>query len=329
MLTAGLAASITVIFSWMPQDNVIWISENAPLIQPYPKSGNNAHFGLYSPFVDRLQFSNLLGLSALATFFLVSSKKAHKSLFLILIPISYCTLILGGRGGQISLFIGGALYLTILLFKFVLPLMTKKMSLGGARFLLITIILVGLITIPVVMLKYNKSLNARYDQMRWELETFQNGTYKQYDYEHFTSVRRIISWQHLGSIFKENPLIGVGTGDVKSALKKKYEEDQYIFPVNTHSQYLYLLAGWGILGFSVFFISWAYWLWKIKEHKHKFVLTYGIVFSVFTLVSMATDAIFIKQVDLMAFITLIAYIGLFPNETIASEHNHSDEKLEV
>ncbi len=305
---AGLASIITILLNYTPLDFTLWVSENVPMIHAYPKSGGDAHFGLYSPFADRLQFSNMIGLAGITTTFLVVTKRFKPILLLNLLPIIFCSIILGGRGGQLSLLVGLIVYFAIILYRNSFPKLSKKMGKVASSVTLVCFFLFISLGVPFATFKSSESIQQRYRQLTWELETFYNGTYVNHEYVYFTSVRRIISWQHLAELFQENPILGVGTGDVKTELHKKYAQDKYVFPVNIHSQYLFWLAGWGIIGFLSFIIAWFFWLKSLFKFKNYEVAIFALVFSVFTLVSMGTDAIFIKQMDMMAFTVFMAVL---------------------
>lgn len=305
---ASAAALFTIVLSFLPEHEVISLSGKISFLQTYPITNHRFAFGMYSPFIDRLQFSNLLGIAVITLVYLILNKKLKIGFVFLFVPLIYCSLILGGRGGQIALFAGIFIYILRILYVHFFRKMSKKWSefkshiiLLGSTFLLFVIITVGLFNV-------NQQLKLRYNQMIWELSTFEDGTYEQFDYIHFTSVRRVVSWTHLWQIFTENPILGVGTGDVIDELQKKYNTDKYIFPVNIHSQYLYILAGWGLVGFIVFFGSWGYWLFSFRNNGYLF--DFALVFTSFSLVSMLSDGILIKQIDLMAFIVFIVLIGI-------------------
>ncbi len=64
---------------------------------------------------------------------------------------------------------------------------------------------------------------------------------------------RILSWNAAINVIKENPIIGVGTGDIKPELFKKYKELDYQknlkIKMNVHNQFLETWLGQGIIGF--------------------------------------------------------------------------------
>ncbi|MHC1706081.1 MAG: O-antigen ligase family protein [Bacteroidales bacterium] len=66
---------------------------------------------------------------------------------------------------------------------------------------------------------------------------------------------RILIWKSSLEIVKENPALGVGTGDVKDALLQKYEENHITAAItkrlNAHNQYLQTCIALGLIGLLV------------------------------------------------------------------------------
>ncbi|WP_431157039.1 O-antigen ligase family protein [Winogradskyella poriferorum] len=66
---------------------------------------------------------------------------------------------------------------------------------------------------------------------------------------------RMYKWQTALSIFKENPIFGIGNGDIKVEMDKKYallDQDEFdLFGYNAHNQYLDALATKGVFGLMV------------------------------------------------------------------------------
>ncbi|HKK10804.1 MAG TPA: O-antigen ligase family protein [Bacteroidales bacterium] len=89
----------------------------------------------------------------------------------------------------------------------------------------------------------------------------------------FDSVtKRLEAYQAMISIFKENPLIGAGNGDIKQAyaeyFNKKFENAEKMSLVGGHNQYLKVLATFGILGFT-WFLAAFFGSWFIQSgHRH-------------------------------------------------------------
>ncbi|MGQ9847171.1 MAG: O-antigen ligase family protein, partial [Bacteroidales bacterium] len=67
---------------------------------------------------------------------------------------------------------------------------------------------------------------------------------------------RWLIWQAGLAVVKENPILGVGTGDVKDALIDEYAKRQMLGAIekklNAHNQFLETAVGQGIIGILVF-----------------------------------------------------------------------------
>ena len=98
-------------------------------------------------------------------------------------------------------------------------------------------------------------------------------------------LERLEYWKTALEIIKENPIIGVGTGDVNDQFLSKYDELKSPLTeerrLRAHNSYLTETITFGILGL-VFFISWLlYFLYQ----QFKFQQLFGVVFM---LVAIAT-----------------------------------------
>lgn len=63
-------------------------------------------------------------------------------------------------------------------------------------------------------------------------------------------------------VFKEHPIIGVGMGNVRIINKQLLGDDCYL-----HNNFAELLADGGVIGFSSFYILYAYPIWRIIRKK--------------------------------------------------------------
>lgn len=112
--------------------------------------------------------------------------------------------------------------------------------------------------IPNVNYQNLLSVKARVQQIFWELHTYRNsgnptGHSVTMRYEYLKTGLRI---------YKDHPLIGVGTGDVNQAFLKKYEETQSPIALNwrlrAHNQFLTFAVTFGTIGLIWFLISIVY-----------------------------------------------------------------------
>lgn len=88
---------------------------------------------------------------------------------------------------------------------------------------------------------------------------------------------RMYNWESAYSIFKENPIFGVGNGDVSNKLNEKYqalEQHKYdLTDLNSHNQYLNALASKGILGFAsiLLFLGLSFFM-AVKTNNKLFII---------------------------------------------------------
>lgn len=308
-ITTSIAGLITIFFSFLDESSVINISETIPFLKSYTTHVNRVSFGLYSPFLERIQFSNMLGLSVVSGIYLYIKNFKYKKLILLgILILIYTSILLGGRGGQLALLGVMFVFAFMLIYNYWAPKWIDKFGKPVVLSVIISGLVIMFLAGPILLFKYNNNISQRYGQMMWELKTFYNSKERNVEYIDFTSVRRLVSWKNTWEIIKENPILGVGTGDYKSEIQKIYDEDGYVFPENAHSQYLYIWAMLGIVGLSVFIGVIVYWLNYLKMCSKEFM--FGIAFITFYGISMIPDAVLIKQIDSMAFCMFFCLIGI-------------------
>ena len=322
----AFACLVTIIFYLIPEVHLIKLINNIPLLQEYPMNKDRIAFGLYSPFIDRLQFSNLIAVASISSCYLffvptlspVASGQAGQVnkiriyiLFLFLALIITSSL-LGGRGGQLGLLTGLMVFFLCLIYNYLQPKLMKRFGKFFTSSLLMLIIIFFVVSIPYCAYKFIPPINKRYNQLLWELEVSKNLKKDDARIRDFTSVRRIVSWKNTWQLIKQNPVLGVGTGDYIYELSKIYEKDQYDLPVNSHSQYLYIWASIGIWGLIIFLFVIFYWLYSLKNAQIIFI--YGLSFISFYMTTMLFEASLIKQIDSMTFALFMSFIGVLGNK---------------
>ena len=149
LISISIIALFTTLLFHIPENWVIFISELTPFMQKYIHHYDRVSFGFYSPFYDRLQLSNMLGISTLIGLFLINENFKNKLVILILPILIYTSILLGGRGGQVALFIS-ILFLAIKYF------ITKiRTSNQKGKLILLSIFIVSiLIASPFILYKY-------------------------------------------------------------------------------------------------------------------------------------------------------------------------------
>ncbi len=125
----------------------------------------------------------------------------------------------------------------------------KRLGLAkGGVILTITIItsFYSISTIPNIKARMNQTIDA----IQSELENPDFG--KKQEETVNSSQARIYIWQSAWVIIKKNPIIGVGTGDVRDALQESYKENGLMFAIkrrlNSHNQYIQTTVTLGFMG---------------------------------------------------------------------------------
>ncbi|MBK9505471.1 MAG: O-antigen ligase family protein [Chitinophagaceae bacterium] len=149
-------------------------------------------------------------------------------------------------------------------------LFTKKAYLQG----IVALIVLAGFAISAVM--FIPSLHARMLYFKYEMDLIKIGELHP---EH-SDAQRLLSIQYGVKIAEENPLLGVGVGDIKTEMDKLYNQSagsEFVKSKLPHNQFVYFLAASGIVGFLVFMLSVLYPWFSHKRFKN-------MLYSVFILI---------------------------------------------
>lgn len=174
--------------------------------------------------------------------------------------------ILSVRSGIVALYLG----------LFVLGghyIIAKKKYLAGAAGI------AALIALPVIAYFTVPSFKLKVDYAHWDYLQFRQGAGS-----HYPDSERLISMRIGMDIGNANPLLGVGAGDLKQAVKQVYEnkfEGNYNFRM-PHNQLLSVYAGTGLFGLALFLTGFFYPLFYKKNYRQPLFLAFhAIVFMSF------------------------------------------------
>ncbi|MFC5269001.1 O-antigen ligase family protein [Adhaeribacter terreus] len=308
VLATCAACTFIVLLYILPEETVRNMANSTKLMLPYPENIHRAAFGLYSPFIDRLQFSSITAVAIISSIYLWLVNYKRKALFAALPLLFFTMLILGGRGAQLALFVSLLVYALAIAVNILFPKLEKRWGKSAGISILVLAGLLVFAGIPYLSFKTLKPVQERFYQTKWEIGLLENQQYKQYDYEHFTTLRRLVSYKNMWQVVQQNPVIGVGTGDFHPELKKAYTANNPEMELNTHNQYLLYWGMTGIFGLLIFLAVLVYWLLSLRGRGQLYF--YGLAFLFFYLVNMLPDTVLATQVDSMLFCTFMAFIGL-------------------
>jgi O-antigen ligase len=308
VFSATLACLFVLALYLMPEETVRNLANSTKLMLPYPKMVDRTAFGLYTPFIDRIQFSSLTAVAIISSLYLILTGYFRKALFIALPLLFFTMLILGGRGAQLAMFVALLVYAIAIGVSFLGPKLQRYWGKIGAASFLVTAGLFLFAVLPYLAFQNLRPIQNRFNQSRWELGLIESGEYKNYDYKHFTTLRRIVSVKNMWEVVQQNPVIGVGTGDYHLEITAAYQRNNPEMEVNTHSQYLLFWAMTGIIGLLIFLGVLAYWLFSLRGHGQLYF--YGLAILIFYLVNMLPDSVLFTQVDSMVFCSFLSLIGL-------------------
>jgi len=174
--------------------------------------------------------------------------------------------------------------LTIFLFLFIHLLSVKTgivclyVSLGvmslryvyiSRRYLVGGLMILGLGSLPVIAFLTIPSFQQKILYMHHDLTQYAEGRGAIYaDAGRLTSLK--VGWE----IFAASPVFGVGVGNFRSVVNQKYDKKypNYVEPLMPHSQFMYVLAGMGLFGFSIFLLALFFPLFYKKTYQNFFFL---------------------------------------------------------
>ena len=312
--TTSFTGMVTMLFYFLPEPQAIALAEFGQSLgmKEYILHTKREAFGVYSPFIVRLQQSNLISISILSAIWLMAKGKVSRNMLIWVVILFASSLVLGGRGGQIGLLAGLGIWLISWGIRKFSPRLAPTLGAWGARISIGVGSLVVLTLLPVAANYALPSVQERYNQLLWEIDTVYNGTYVNYDYVHFTGIRRIVSYQHTWEAITQNPILGVGVGDYQQTLEDIYAKDEFEFPVNGHNHLLFLWLNTGLIGLLAFLLGWTYWAYQILQKRSWDDSTQAVSIITFFLTIMMFD-IMVTQIDTMIQPFIMGIIAVVAN----------------
>lgn len=126
-----------------------------------------------------------------------------------------------------------------------------------------------------------------------------------------SAMQRIEYWKTSTLIIQQNPVFGVGTGDMNIAFEKQYEQMnsplQPEFRWRSHNQFLSITVGFGLIGIAWFLFSLLFPPLKTRRFTDYFYLSFFVIM----MVSMISEDTIETQagVTLFAFFTSLFLFG--------------------
>lgn len=159
---------------------------------------------------------------------------------------------------------------------------------------------------------YNKfNFNNRIYKIIWQFDIYLKGG----NPAGHSVTQRFEFLKNAFNLIKKNPLLGVGTGDIKKQIQQQYDEDNSMLKAgyrkNPHNQYVTLTVTFGLIG--ALWIVFALIFPFVKNKKFKEFLP--TVFFLITLLSMLNEDPWEMQVSVTFFAVFFTLLILQPKKT--------------
>ena len=276
-----LAISITEVFSYLVWFELIKPFKNATVINP-------------TPFMSHISYNPIL---AFAIYFVLHeiffNKKITNLVFVLYtffaISMSINMFITGGRAGQIMYFA----MLAIIIFQF---FDTHKIK----ALFLISVLIPG-----IFFTAYTTS-----DLFQQRVDTAVKNTIFYSDNKSTSVGQRITFALNSWEVIKENPIIGVGTGDFPIEYKKINKINTPGLPntTNPHNMYTLVAVELGALGI-ISMLSIFYYQIKLSfNSSNKFIRDFGITLPLLFLVIMWSDSYLMGHYTTLIFVFFSSFL---------------------
>ena len=278
-----LAISISEVASYL-----VWFQ----LIEPF----KNATINNPTPFMSHVSYNPIL---AVAIYIVLHSvlfdKNISKFKFFYLsifsITMTFNMFITGGRAGQVMFFA----MIFILIFQYF----------GKQK---IKAIIATIIIVPGIFFSAYQSSEIFHDRVGFAISEVKNYS-KNKDTNTSVGLRisfTINSWE----VIKENPFIGVGTGDFPNEYSKvsKINSPSIMLTKNPHNMYILVLVQLGLIGL-ISFLAIFYYQIKLSFSSHdKFLRDFGLTLPLLFLLIMLSDAYLLGHYTSLIYIFFSSFI---------------------
>lgn len=265
-----------------------------------------------TPMNDHIRFSIEVAFACILAFhlfierFIIKFPFERWIIFTVGVLLFIILHVLAVRSGLVVLYI-------VMVYAFIKRMLDKGKYLRGLL-LLCTIFLMGFASIHIY-----PSLANRINYFFYEWQLIQEGDLK----AGHSDAQRIVSTRFGYQIGKENPLLGVGVGDIKDEVTKKYEaeyKDQDILSKLPHNQYVFVFACTGIFGVLIFLVAFLYPFIE-KNRYREFLFT---SFAIVVVLSCMSEHMLEIQIGTAFYLTfLLLFINYQQGRTKGSHGEHA------
>jgi len=232
------------------------------LIQ-YLISAEAISYGSFSILMHSSYFSLNLDIAFVFLFYFIFLSKTKRSGiqkligFLILCLYVATVLVVSSKTGILTLIFAISVCLFTMLYRY------KK----AVAFISV----IGIAILVVATIQFNPRMNAAFQSVK-TIDLHKNQVYG-------TIQGRIFVWRHSSKVIGDNPILGVGTGDVRDELFNSYKDLNIRFQdeirLNCHNQYFETYLACGLVGmlFLIFFLLQP----LFSRNRHFLITTFVLI----------------------------------------------------
>ena len=166
----------------------------------------------------------------------------------------------------------------------------------------------------------NSGLVSRWREMVWEYTKYKRGE----NPSGHTLTMRLEFWKTGSYIVRQNPIIGVGTGDIQNAFDEMYKYTNskldLAWRLRCHNQYLAIAVAFGFVGLAVFLFYLFYPAFVLRKKLHYLYWSFFLI----ALLSFITEDTLETQSGVTFFIffqTLFLWLASFNNSNESIQTN--------
>jgi len=240
-------------------------------------------YGSFSIIMHSSYFSVNIVIAFIFLFYFLFLTKVKRSVLqrsfgaVALLFLTVTVLMVSSKTGILTLIFAIAVCLFSLLYRY------KK--------LVAYISLISIVALVTCVIQFNPRMNAAFESMR-SIDLHKNQVYG-------TIQGRIFVWRQAKEVLEQNPLLGVGTGDVRDELFDNYKDLNIRYQdeirLNCHNQYLETYLACGIIGmlFLIFFLLQP----LFSRNRHFLITTFVLIMAL----NLMFESMFNRQAGVILF----------------------------
>ncbi len=165
----------------------------------------------------------------------------------------------------------GIFSIYFLIISFGIPILFRQKA-----YITLFIFIAVVMMLPIIGMKTMPSLKQKIGYVYYDIDMFLKGQAT----DQLSDASRLISWKMGIELFKNNPLSGVGAGNIRLKMNELYNRDYPTFKkkLTPHNQFIMVLASSGLIGFFLFCFGFFAPLFYKNNYHDPFILAIYLSF---------------------------------------------------